>query len=301
MSVTTYQDRETWLAARQSTLGASEVAAALGESPFDSPFSVWARKTGQTSADDLSDAEFVEWGNRLEAPIAAAVTDRHGRRVKHNDQFTVAHSESFPFLSATVDAVQFRADTEIELPATPGVLEIKTTNAFADWKDGPPLHVLIQLQTQLLVTEFAWGSVACLVGGQRLVGPFDYLANESFFESVVPQLRTFWRCVETKTAPAIDNHKATARAISKLFPFDKGGEIDLPDCASEWCRDLAEVKRRIKELELQKCGLENQIKDAIQDKSAGFCPGYQITYRTIERAGYSVEPTSYRQLRIKEV
>src|SRR5690348_4034345 len=37
-----------WLALRNSGIGASEVAAILGESKYDSPYSLWARKTGRT-------------------------------------------------------------------------------------------------------------------------------------------------------------------------------------------------------------------------------------------------------------
>ena len=38
---------QAWLAQRNSGIGASEVAAVLGESTYYSPYSLWARKTGR--------------------------------------------------------------------------------------------------------------------------------------------------------------------------------------------------------------------------------------------------------------
>ena len=76
MSVQTYPDRQSWLNGRSLGIGASETAAALGENPYRSPFSLWAEKTGKLEPADLSKFERVEWGNRLEGAIAKAVGER---------------------------------------------------------------------------------------------------------------------------------------------------------------------------------------------------------------------------------
>ena len=46
--------REEWLAQRLTGLGASECATVLGLNPFQSPFQLWAEKTGVAEPEDLS-------------------------------------------------------------------------------------------------------------------------------------------------------------------------------------------------------------------------------------------------------
>lgn len=56
-------DRERWLEERQAGIGASEIAAVLGISPYDSPFSLWWRKRQGWQAEvneEMSTGTFLE-------------------------------------------------------------------------------------------------------------------------------------------------------------------------------------------------------------------------------------------------
>lgn len=61
-------DRDEWLEARQAGIGASEIAAVLGISPYDSPFSLWWRKRNNWGVD--ANAE-MSTGTFLEGTIAS--------------------------------------------------------------------------------------------------------------------------------------------------------------------------------------------------------------------------------------
>lgn len=298
--INSYPDEKSWLDARQATIGASESAAALGLSPWESPYSLWCRKTTALPPKDLSEVEVVEWGTRLEKAIVDAFADRTGRRVRWNDSYTVAVSDQAPFLSATLDAVQFARPNE-ELTDEPGCLEIKTTSEWNanTWEDGrPPEYMRVQLQQQMLCAGLTWGSIAVLVAGQRMITHTERFKAE-FWEAAIPQLQEFWRCVEQGEQPEIDNHKATAKAIALLYPMDNGKVAELPSDAATWCMELVHIKSQIKELRNQCRLYENKLKDALGEAEVGACAGFVVKYPTIDRAGYSVEPTSYRRLTVK--
>jgi putative phage-type endonuclease len=124
-------------AIRQTGIGASEAAAALGIDPYRSRFALYCEKTGQVDAKDLSDVEAVEWGTRLEPVVVQAFGERTGRHVQHNTEQETRRSPVYPFMLATLDSNQRDLSHY-----GPGALEVKTTNAYAgeDWKDSPVGH-----------------------------------------------------------------------------------------------------------------------------------------------------------------
>src|SRR5260221_100837 len=68
-------DRDEWLAARRLGVTASEIAVILGISPFDSPFNLYYKKTGQISEDFDNNA--MSLGRHLEPWIADRWADEH--------------------------------------------------------------------------------------------------------------------------------------------------------------------------------------------------------------------------------
>ena len=65
--MTTVDTRAEWLRWRRSGIGASDIAALLGISPWASPFSVWADKLGLLPDEELDDDDVREFGRRLDA------------------------------------------------------------------------------------------------------------------------------------------------------------------------------------------------------------------------------------------
>ena len=294
MSVQTYPDRQSWLNGRSLGIGASETAAALGENPYRSPFSLWAEKTGKLEPADLSKFERVEWGNRLEGAIAKAVGERFGREVLHNEEFAIHRSDEHNFLTATVDALQRHASRP-DL----GALEIKTTSEWnrKAWKDGPPTEYAIQLQQQLLCTGLKWGSIVVLVGGQELLGPFGAEFNPTFWQHAIRRLTNFWQSVQNQTPPPLDNSRSTAEAIARLFPFDDGGSIELSDEAETHCAHVLRLREKLKTLEDAKRGHESKLRHELGDAAIGYGLRHRTTLNRIERA----DGISYRRLLVKEI
>jgi hypothetical protein len=115
-------------------IGASETAAPLGLSPWESPFEWYSRKVGDID-DDEEESEHARLGKFLEAGIAAAFEDEHGVKLDPFVDGTVqfVHPE-FPWMQARPDRIvrfddmtaEFRRKFNID-PGEHVLVEIKTT------------------------------------------------------------------------------------------------------------------------------------------------------------------------------
>jgi len=286
--------REQWLEDRRSGIGASEAAAAIGVSPYKSAIELWAEKCGLVDAPDLSGNEPVEFGVRLEPVILDAYASRSGRKVWPHEQNTIVRHRQHSWLSCTPDAWQLVEGVEDD-----SLVQIKTAGAFVaeEWRDGPPLHYEVQCQHEMLVTDTKVNTIVVLIGGQKL-RYFDLTRNEKFIAALVPKLEEFWRCVETRTPPAVDHSQACAKALFKLHPFDNGESVALPAEATEWDAELQDAKARAKELDAFITERENMFKASIGENTFGVLPdGHRYSWKSQTRAEYTVPESTFRVLR----
>ena len=203
-----YEDRESWLAGRSVSIGASEAAAAIGMSPFESQYDLWLRKTGQRESKDLSGNAAVEYGNRLEPVCRAMFQAEHPELKLEYHQFDVLYQTERPWMTATLDG---------ELTDKDGkkfVLEIKTASVtksaqWEKWKDRVPENYYIQVLWQLLVT--GWDGAYLYAKLVKLNGDSElrtyYFSAEEHKEDMawlLKEAEKFWqRYIVTRTAPPI--------------------------------------------------------------------------------------------------
>lgn len=284
-----YADRTEWLAARRTGIGSSDAAAILGESPWASPYSVWAEKRGLEST--FEESERMRWGTILEAPIREEYARRTNRNVRHYGSFAIVRNNKYPWLISSLDG-------DIEAPEGNGIYEGKTVDAFLakEWGDVPPLKYQIQIQQQMLNTGYGWGSMNCLIGGNEMKW-FDLLADADFQGAMLDELAKFWECVQSGKPPEIDGSAATTRAIKALHPADNGTVVDLTEEAIvRWdCRE--DLSERIKTLKAAKTAHDNWFKAQIGSATYGLCQGRTWSLKTTQRNAYEVKATTYRTLR----
>lgn len=286
-------DRQAWLTKRQSYIGASEVAAVLGQDPYKSTYQLWAEKCGLAEPDDLSGNEFVKWGTRLEQVIAEGYADETGREVDRHDQTQFLTYESSYPVGATPDFWQRREGCDDD-----GILEVKAPGArmASEWDGDAPLHYQIQLQCQLLVTGCTWGTVAALIDRQLVW--FDYERNVSFCVAMLAKVREFWELVQSQTPPPVDGSPSVAKVLYKLHPNDNGATVDLPPISTLWDRQIRRAKDHIKRCQAIINLRENQIKEVIGDATFGESPdGFRYSWKHQARTAYQVEATETRVLR----
>jgi putative phage-type endonuclease len=257
--------REDWLAARQEAIGASEVAAVLGVSPFMTPLELFSLKVGVL--DPADETELMRLGRRLEPVVATLYEEETGRQLWDPGPYTLLRNPAILRLVATLDR---------EIVATPdarppGVLEIKTTGyRYLDaWAEEPPLHVQVQAQAQLAVTGHTWASVAALIGGQRFLW-CDLKRNDAFIDVMVECIERFWGRVEQRDPPppgAVD-----LEVLRALYPQDTAPSVVLPREALEWDRQWEQAKAELKEWQRRADEAEGKLKATMGAATYGLLP-----------------------------
>lgn len=211
-----------WHAARLNGIGASEIAAVVGLSPFESPFSLWHRKAGNLSGPDPANPLFY-WGHALEPLVAARFAEGHPEY--QVEPFGTYRSAEREWQIANID----RSLHSIEDGFS--VLEIKTTRYPDGW--GPsggteiPLHVQCQVMQQMDVFSAPYAWVAVLIGGN------DYREYRIEFDADdAAALReagaAFWESLQTQDEPPIDASFETYEAVRELHPeIDEDMDVEI--------------------------------------------------------------------------
>ena len=291
MNIIECKNRAEWLERRKHSLGASDVAAVLGANPWRSPLEVYTDKLGLLPEKEVT--EGMEWGLRLEPAIAEKYAEETKREVSHLGQYTIIQHPDYPWLHATLDRV-------ISDPVKGvGALEMKTT-AFAmasEWAEEPPLMAQVQLQVQVGIAGYPWGSIAGLLSGRKFVWA-DFDADPEFFASAVEQTKAFWRRVELQDPPPPDDTESATRALKSLYKIVLVDQVALPGEFIDLDDELQKVKEEIKEKKKAETLLKNRLIAAIGSAGAGVLPnGVAYSYKSVHKAAYSVEAMDYRELR----
>ncbi|MEE9159891.1 MAG: YqaJ viral recombinase family protein [Gammaproteobacteria bacterium] len=286
---------EEWVRERKLGIGSSDAPAILGESNWDSPYSLWARKTG-TDVPSKEESEAMRWGHLLEDPIALEVGERTGFEVVDPGDYTVHMMEEWPIARATLDRVVFKDPHDAHSEG--GVLEIKTANSMTlkDWYDSPPLYPMIQLQHQMMVTDLTWGILAVLVGGQTLLYD-EYPRDDEFCKRLLAREQEFWQHVQDGTAPTdIDGSAATREALRQLHPEDNGETVALPEEAIFKHEQLLATKAQIKALEDDKETLANWFRQKIGAATFGEVGDVRYSFKSSTTKDYFKVPIEQRPL-----
>lgn len=287
MHILADEGRAAWLAERRTGIGASESAAILGLSPYATPYSVWAVKTGRAPE---ATGERLRAGLALEPYLRERYTLGTGRALAYWPYDLRRHPDH-PWLLATLDATTVDEDGEQML------VEIKTTEDRDAWSGEVPPWVRVQVQHQLLVTGMSRADVIVAIG-LHTVRVDRIEADERFQAAMLRTLSSFWRHVVDDIPPPIDTHEATSRALTRSRVVDDAPPAVLPPESAEWDAELTRVKAEIKALEERRTSLENSIKAAIGDAPAGLLPtGGRYTFGQQTRSEVTIPASSFRVLR----
>jgi putative phage-type endonuclease len=256
--------REAWLRERARGIGASEVAAVLGCSPWLTPLRLFGLKCGVL--DPADESERMKLGRRLEPLVADLYSEETGRALRDLGPYTVLRHPDVPILSATLDR---EIVATAERPV--GVLELKTTGFQREdeWVEHPPLHVLIQAQAQLAVTGHTWASIAVLIAGQRFLW-LDMVRNETFIALMLERVIAFWDCVQRVDPPP--PAPTDLETLRVLYPADLGTTVSLPEQALVWDATWREARIEVAKWRAVMEDAEARIKGAMGAATYGLLP-----------------------------
>lgn len=296
----TSKERTKWLELRKTMVTASDFAALLGEDPHKSSLDVYADKVLPPNAEELKIESPMFWGLALEQTVLRTAAEYYGWEYRAGGALLA--SRKYPFIGATLDAEVDRRDGRGWI-----VNECKNTEIHRNWdeeKQDCPVHVLIQCQSQLLVTGAPVDLCFALLSRYRPVR-IEIEPNPEFHSILVEVAQEFLDRVKR-----LDPPPATARsgeALKRMFPHEDGTMVSLPPEAIEWSRELVEIDQQFEALKGRKEELRNLLRQQIGMSTWGILPepvdGKRVwRWLTSTRSAHTVDASTSRTLlAMKEV
>lgn len=266
----TQSDRETWLEWRRAGLGASDAAAAVGISPYETPLDLYCRKLGLVPDKEETDAMLI--GTLMEPVIMELYERKTGREIIESQ--VAVTSEKLPFLRATLDAKVSDAH----------IVEFKTIGHYASREMGDedsdeiPDAWLCQVNHQLFVSGAEVADVAVLIAGQRF-RVYTIERNERLISRLVELETEFWDRVQTKNPP-----EATclpdARLLALVRPTS-GVEVALNHVAEEAVAAYERLGEELKAATAERDTAKMRILNALGEHAAGILSDGRLVKRSI--------------------
>lgn len=174
------KNHDEWLKMRNEGVGASEVGALLGLSPYETPFGLYLKKTGQIEPEPENEA--MKMGHYLEPVVAQLWEEATGEKViKASAADIIYVHPEYDFMRATPDRI---------VKGKKKLLEIKTTVTSVDQDDIYP-HWIAQVMYQMYVTGIHEADLAWLVQG-RYFGYAHIPYDEEFANFIAERVKEFW-------------------------------------------------------------------------------------------------------------
>lgn len=294
--------REQWLALRRQDVTASVVGCLLGVHEYQTPYGLWALKTGAI-AEDPEETGPMRRGRLLE-PVAIAML-REERPAWQVEQPGVYLRDIQSRLGATPDA--FAVD-----PERPGfgIVQVKTVEPGVfrrKWRDEdgevtPPLWIAVQAIVEAHLAGAQWAAVAAMTVGFGVdmhVVPVPIHAG--VVERIYAAVADFWRMVADGRALDPD-YGRDLRLVEALFAgrdeiTDLSADNALPALADE--REALSAAKSATEDRLKEIKAEFLVK--LGGAEAGrIADGRLIAAKRVERKGYEVKPSSYINVTVKK-
>lgn len=264
--------QDQWLKNRLSGIGGSDAAAAIGKSPWVSPYTLWCEKRGLIKKD--IDNESMRLGRDLENYVAERFSEATGKKVRKSS-FSF-QSVEYPFMLANVDRLIVGEDAG---------LECKTTSAFTRTKYDKgdiPIQYYIQCMHYMAVTGKKKWYIAVLVLGIDFYW-FEVNWDDTEINNLIILEKEFWDCVENGVEPMIDGSLSTSETLNEIFSISDSSEVDLKNYEQDLQR-LMEIKKFISKLDREKKQIENSIKNNMGKSEIGFVDRYTIKWKNLKQS-----------------
>jgi putative phage-type endonuclease len=249
-------DRAAWLRERRTGIGASEVAALVGRSPWASPWRVWVDKMGLAPLDAGDPNTSATFGRDLEPLIAAWFERETGLYVAGRQQLVrhPQHPHRFVTLDGLVGEGPLCESQHEPLGAELGLFESKYT-ADPPWADIPE-HYRDQVTFGMHVCglDHAWLAVMHLPFGRPLFRVYEVDRDPRRETELVTAADRFWHDhVLAGEPPELDGHPSTTEALTIAYPGEDAetgppaNAVDVADLEPVLA-ELAELKRARKQI-----------------------------------------------------
>lgn len=285
--------RDKWLAAKRKFIGASESPVLLGQG--------YAGVTRATLfADHVAGHQSrkpsiaMRLGQNCEPGVIATANEELKLEIKPL-HYTVCVSKERKYVGCSPDGV-------VEYQGLQCPAEVKNLSRWGSMEldEGPlPLKYQIQMQHQMYCCDAQHCLFVANLANDDLLHRWEP-RNDEFIQNVLlPAIDEFWGFIQRRECPPESDPFVYSDVLTRLFPREKTEAITLPESMLELMarRDAADAAE--KEAARVKKEIDCQLKLALGEACAGVLPdGRYVSWKTIERDGYTVEPKTYRDFRI---
>ena len=275
-----------WLNARKKGVGASDSAAILGYGfANQNVLTVYADKVADDEPDDPpetpsgpSTADRMVIGKIIEKSVVEIFQYETRLRVDRpkDGMFHLYQSEAHPFMLATPDGC---------IVGQNAGLELKNIDAYTawEWDDGAtPGKYEIQCQHQMAVTGWDRVYLYALAGGSRTILRIVE-RDDPFIDILIKGNKVFWEHVESRSPlTLVDGTPASTDAIKRMYRYDDGRGIVLPDEFGELANQLDRLDETKKSIDQEIDAIKNRIKVTMGNHEIGYCRnGAEFHWKTI--------------------
>ena len=202
-----------WHEMRAQGIGGSEAGTIMGLNPYESPYALWAKKTGQIPIEPVNNWA-VRFGQKFEEPILELLQEEYPSwqimRVG-----TYAHKDR-SYFHANPDAIG------TDESGQQFIIEVKTGRSY--WDVVPPAYIA-QVRYYMHIFDMP-KALICGVVGMNWVE--HWVERDMFEEQVMLQkLDEFWNYCQTETAPDFDGATSTYEVVRKMHPEITDDEVEI--------------------------------------------------------------------------
>jgi putative phage-type endonuclease len=259
---------------RTQYLGATDIAAIVGVSPWAAPIDVYRSKVEGTDKDAGNAARL---GLLLEPIIVEEYERQEGVKTRRLNEVT---HRAYPYIKGHPDRI---------VVGTDGIMDAKAyLHSQREWgepgtADVPP-HVTVQMQVYMGLMGRAWADVV-LFSGSLPLKVYRVPADPVLYDQLIVVAMDFWeRHVLLRVPPVVDDSASYRRYLEEKFPRGEDKEVvATPETAllvDEWADLMAQAADIDKRIDL----VRNRIIETMADATVLLAPGGRVTNKPVPRA-----------------
>jgi predicted phage-related endonuclease len=279
------ESRESWLLARASGIGASEIAAVVGLSPYMGPIDLWLLKTGQLEREQL-DSDLLWFGTALEPIIARRYEMLSGEQVlrgtditkefanvqehvlsPHGENVIVARADA-PWMMCTPDGIVANKQRGLEMKNC----RFKGEEWGAAGTDHVPDHFRIQTTWQMAVCNFPEWDLVPFFNGNHLE-TFRIRRDFDLEGELIEAGRAFWHDnVLAGVPPKVDESESYGRYLGRKYSLGTKTEVPCTPLIETLAIRMREAARAERAAQDAKRLATNEMMLAIGDAGGSRTP-----------------------------
>lgn len=265
--------REEWLQARRNGIGGSDAAAIMGASPWSTPLTVYADKTG--IGPEKEETEAMRQGTDFEAIVAKRFAEETGKKVRRCNK--ILQHPAFPWMLANIDR---------DVVGENAGLECKTTSVFnpSDFEGGEvPTYYMWQCQHYMAVTGATHWYLAVMVLSKSF-HVFRIKRDDKLIAALITAEEIFWKDHVLAGEPPLPcGTDAEDDVLFAMYPRSMPRSVDLSMLHTD-VQTLAVLKDTLKATQQRIDELAQKIKLKMGDAEIGHSGPFKISWKTSTRA-----------------